>query len=172
SNMIGKVVVMGEADYQKWLGGFTGDPPEKVGEELFTQMMCNTCHTGVDGARGPLLNGLAGSKVLLEGGNAVVADDNYLRESILNPQAKLVANYQPLMPSFQGTLTQEQVNALIAYIKTLPAQPDSGAAAHAPAEAAPASAVPAVTNDNDAATTVSLEDGATSAPLAEGNFDQ
>lgn len=166
SNMIGKVVVMHEADYQNWLGGFTGDPPEKVGEALFTSLACNTCHTGVDGARGPMLNGIAGTKVLLEGGNAVVADDNYLRESILNPQAKVVATYQPIMPSFQGVVSQDQINALIAYIKTLPALPSAGGAhAAAPAEQPAQPTEPVIsptTDDNNAATTVTVEDPASS----------
>jgi cytochrome c oxidase subunit 2 len=125
SNMIGKVVVMEQGDYQNWLGGYTGDPPEKVGEALFTSLACNTCHTGDTGSRGPLLNGIAGSKVALQGGNTVVADDTYLRESILNPQAKIVAGYQPIMPSFQGVVSQDQVNALIAYIKAMPAGTDT-----------------------------------------------
>ncbi len=128
SQMVGKVVVMELADYQKWLGGFTGDPPEKVGEALFTSLACNTCHTGDTGSRGPLLNGLYGHKVQLQGGNVVTADDNYLRESILNSQAKVVFGYQPIMPSFNGVVSQDQVNALIAYIKTLPAGQDTGSA--------------------------------------------
>jgi len=125
SNMIGKVVVMERGDYQKWLGGFTGDPPEKVGEALFSSLACNTCHTGDTGARGPVLNGLIGSQVSLVGGSTITADDTYVRESILNPQAKVVAGFQPIMPSFQGVVSQDQVNALIAYIKSLPAGEDT-----------------------------------------------
>lgn len=135
SNMIGKVVVMAEGDYQKWLGGFTGDPPEKVGEQLFSSLACNTCHTGGSDARGPMLNGLLGSKVGLQGGNVIVADDTYVRESILNPQAKVVAGFQPIMPSFQGVVSQDQINALIAYIKTLPAKEQSAAPAATSAQA-------------------------------------
>lgn len=125
SAMIGKVIVMEQGDYQKWLGGYTGDPPEKVGEALFTSLACNTCHSGDSGSRGPLLNGLPGSQVALQNGTIVTADDTYLRESILKPQAKIVAGYQPIMPEFEGVVSTEQVNALIAYIKTLPAGADT-----------------------------------------------
>lgn len=125
AQMVGKVVVMEPGEYQKWLGGFTGDPPEKVGEALFSSLACNTCHTGDTGSRGPLLNGVPGSKVALLGGNIITADDTYLRESILNSQAKVVYGYQPIMPSFEGVVSQDQVNALIAYIKTLPVGKDT-----------------------------------------------
>lgn len=128
SSMIGKVVVMEPGDYQRWLGGYTGQPPEKVGEALFSSLACNTCHAGDSGARGPVLNGIVGTQVALQNGNVVTVDDDYLRESILNPQAKIVAGYQPIMPSFQGVVSQDQVNALIAYIKTLPAGKDTSAA--------------------------------------------
>lgn len=133
SNMIGKVIVMEQADYQKWLSGYTGESPEKVGEALFTSLACNTCHTGDTGSRGPLLNGLPGTLVKLANGTTVEADDTYLRESILNPQAKVVAGYQPIMPDFKGVVSQEQVNALIAYIKSLPSGSDTN-----PTESTPA----------------------------------
>ncbi len=145
SNMIGKVVVMEPGDYQKWLGGFTGDPPEKVGEQLFSSLACNTCHAGDSGARGPVLNGIVGTKVALQGGNIITVDDNYLRESILQPEAKVVAGYQPIMPSFSGVVTQDQVNALIAYIKTLPAGQATGVAS-APAPTAAGEAAATATN--------------------------
>jgi cytochrome c oxidase subunit 2 len=83
--------------------------------------------------RGPALIGLFGSQVKLADGATVVADEAYLRESILNPQAKLVAGYQPLMPTFQGLVTEEQLLQLIAYVKSLsgtgaaPARPPSPA---------------------------------------------
>jgi len=69
------------------------------------------------------LNGLYGSKVSLADGSTVLADDAYIRESILQPNATIVAGYQPLMPTFQGQLTEEQILALIAYIKSLQSQP-------------------------------------------------
>jgi cytochrome c oxidase subunit 2 len=88
---------------------------EKAGERLFTQYQCNTCH----GQLAPTMAGLYGSERPLANGSRAIADDAYLRESILNPSAKLVAGYQPIMPSFRGQLTEEQVSQLIVYIKSL-----------------------------------------------------
>ena len=87
------------------------------GEQLFKDLACVTCHTSDGKGRGPSLVNVAGSTVKLTDGRSVVADDTYLRESILNPQAKIVAGYQPLMPVFQGIVSEEQVMALIAHIK-------------------------------------------------------
>ncbi len=133
SGMIGKVVVMEQGDYQAWLSGTTtGETLAQRGEKLFTQLACVTCHNPGSGARGPLLNGVFGHEVKLANGNTVVADAAYIRESILHPTAKLVAGFQPLMPTFQGQVTEEQVLALTEYIKGLPA-----ASGPAPAPAAP-----------------------------------
>lgn len=147
SQMIGKVVVMEQADYQKWLGGYTGDPPEKVGEALFSSLACNTCHSGTSAARGPILNGIYGTKVGLEGGAIVTVDDDYLRESILQPNAKIVLGYQPIMPSFQGVASPEQVNALLAYIKSLPSSGDKVPDAAEGAVDTSAEAAPEATTD-------------------------
>jgi cytochrome c oxidase subunit II len=73
--------------------------------------------------RAPSLNGVYEGKVLLADGSTVTADDAYIRESILVPNAKVVAGYQPVMPTFQGQLTEEQVLALTDYIKSLQSQP-------------------------------------------------
>jgi cytochrome c oxidase subunit 2 len=133
SGMIGRVVVMEPAEYQAWLSGTTtGETLAQRGEKLFTQLACVTCHNPGSGARGPLLNGVWGHEVKLANGNTVIADASYVRESILNPTAKIVAGFQPLMPTFQGQVTEEQVLALTEYIKGLPA-----ATAAAPAPAAP-----------------------------------
>jgi cytochrome c oxidase subunit 2 len=142
SGMIGRVVVMTPEDYQAWLsGGASAETPAQAGERLFTQYGCATCHQGGSGARGPALAGVPGSTVELTGGRRVVADDNYLRESIMVPAAKIVAGYQPIMPTFQGTLGEEQVLQLIAYIKSLgPAGTATGAAP--PAAAPPAAPAP------------------------------
>jgi cytochrome c oxidase subunit 2 len=121
SRMIGLVHVMESAEFQQWLaGGPAPVSPVALGRKLFTERMCVTCHYGDSGARGPALNGLPGSKVLLLGGESVVADDSYLRESILTPAAKVVAGYQPVMPTYAGQLGEEDVAALIAFIKSLP----------------------------------------------------
>jgi cytochrome c oxidase subunit 2 len=127
SGMIGSVIAMEPSDFQAWLGGGrTEDSPAAAGAKLFTDLTCNTCHTADAQGRGPLLAGIYGHQVELQGGATVVADDAYLRESIVNPQAKIVAGYQPIMPTFQGLVTEEQILQLIAYIRSLN-QPTRGA---------------------------------------------
>jgi cytochrome c oxidase subunit II len=122
--MGGWVTVMDPADYAAWLSGETGDVnPVSAGERLFTQLACNTCHIANGTGRAPSLNGLFGAKVLLADGSTVVGDEAYIRESILQPKAKVVAGYQPVMPTFQGLVTEEQIQNLTAYIKTLQSQP-------------------------------------------------
>ena len=90
------------------------------GQELFQQLGCATCHRSDTQGRGPNLAGLFGTKVMLDDGRTVTADENYLRESILNPGAKIVAGFKPIMPSFQGQVSEESLMALVAYIKSLP----------------------------------------------------
>jgi cytochrome c oxidase subunit 2 len=131
SGMIGSVVVMQPEDYQAWLsGGASEGTLGERGGRLFTQLACVTCHAAGSGQRGPVLNGLLGSTVQLANGETVVADVAYIRESILNPAAKIVAGYPPIMPTFQGQVTEEQILQLIEYIKSLPATtaPGTGAA--------------------------------------------
>jgi cytochrome c oxidase subunit 2 len=121
SGMIGWVTVMSQDDYQGWLsGGATEGTLAQVGEKLFAQLFCITCHAGGDQQRGPVLNGLFGSQVTLANGEVVVANNEYIRESILNPQAKVVAGFPPIMPTFQGQVSEEQLLALTEYIKSLP----------------------------------------------------
>ena len=137
SGMIGSIVVMEPSDFQAWLGGgAASDSPVAAGEKLFTSLACITCHTEGSGARGPVLTGLVGTGVELADGRTVVADDAYLRESIVNPQAKIVAGFQPIMPTFQGLVTEEQLLQLIAYVKSLSKQgaapATTGGAAAAP----------------------------------------
>ncbi|MDY7091962.1 MAG: cytochrome c oxidase subunit II [Acidobacteriota bacterium] len=119
AQMIGKVYVMEQGDYEAWLGG--REPGETVasGEELFQNLACITCHRGDSGSRGPLLAGLDGGEVQLADGRTLQRDDEYLRESILNPRAKIVQGYDALMPSYQGQITEEQLMALIRYVKEL-----------------------------------------------------
>ena len=90
-----------------------------AGEGLFGQLGCATCHQAQGGALGPSLVGVAGKDVALEGGATAKADDDYLRESILTPHAKIVAGYKPLMPTFKGQVSEEQILQLISYIKSL-----------------------------------------------------
>ncbi len=122
SGMIGRIVAMEPRAFQTWLasGGVTQQAslPDS-GEQLFTQLGCVTCHRDESGGRGPALTGVFGSQVQLANGDTVTADEAYLRESILNPTARMVAGYPPLMPTYQGQVSEEGLAALIAYIKSL-----------------------------------------------------
>jgi cytochrome c oxidase subunit 2 len=133
SGMIGRVVVMEPRDYQAWLSGSDGQPLAVRGQQLFQQLACVTCHLNDGTGRGPSLAGIFGSKVELANGTGVVADEGYIRESILTPQVKLVNGFQPVMPTFQGLVNEEGVMALIEYIKSLPAPAAPAQAASAPA---------------------------------------
>ncbi len=120
SGMIGHVIAMEEQEYEAWLTGIpVGATPEQAGELLFTKLACITCHTGDSTARGPALANLFGKPVRLADGRTVVADENYYRESIMTPMAKVVEGFQPIMPTFQGLVSEEQLMQLIAYLKTL-----------------------------------------------------
>lgn len=124
SDMLGKVRVVGEREYAEWLETRSsegeGMTPADYGAKLFVQKACITCHA-VDGSEktGPHVNGIFGKEVPLADGSKVIADENYIRESILNPQASIVAGYDPVMPTYQGLLKDKQIDALIAYIKSL-----------------------------------------------------
>jgi cytochrome c oxidase subunit 2 len=131
--MIGRVVVMPQNEYEAWLGGgATEGTLAQRGERLFTQFACVTCHRADSAGRGPLLNGVFGHAVTLANGNTVTADADYVRESILNPTAKVVAGFAPIMPTFQGQVSEEQLLALTEYIKSLPAAAPGAQAAPAP----------------------------------------
>jgi cytochrome c oxidase subunit 2 len=86
---------------------------------LFDELACGNCHKPDGSGRCPSLTGLFGKTVQLAGGGTVQADEGYIRESILQPQAKIVAGYGPIMPTFQGLVTEEGVTQLIEYIKSL-----------------------------------------------------
>src|SRR3984893_6581641 len=120
--MGGWVTVMAPSNYPSWLAGGEANPIV-AGEKLFAEKACITCHLGAGVGRAPSFNGLFGAQLLLAHGSTVVADEAYIRESILQPNAKIVAGYQPLMPTFQGQLTEEQILALTAYVKSLQSQP-------------------------------------------------
>jgi len=127
SGMIGSVVVMEPRDYEAWMGGGGSQPLAVTGEKLFSELGCVTCHRADTQGRGPNLVGLYSKPVLLEDGRTVVADENYLRESILQPTAKIVNGFKPIMPTFQGQISDEQLNALVAYVKSLGQQPNPSA---------------------------------------------
>ena len=131
SRMIGEIVAMEPADFQTWIqGGPAAESPAVAGQKLFVELNCATCHRPDSQGRGPVLDGLAGGTVRLAGGATTVADEAYLRESILVPAAKIVDSYQPIMPTFQGQVSEEGVLHLIAYIQSL-----KGPQAAAPAPA-------------------------------------
>jgi cytochrome c oxidase subunit II len=120
SGMIGEVVVMEPAQYQVWLSGGAGEGSlASNGEKLFSSLGCVTCHSGQSGARGPNLAGVFSTQQQMMDGRKITADENYLRESILNPQAKIVAGFQPIMPTFAGQVSEESLIQLVAYIKSL-----------------------------------------------------
>jgi cytochrome c oxidase subunit 2 len=123
SGMVGSVVAMEPEAFQAWLsGGGASESPVAAGQKLFSDLACITCHTGDATARGPQLANLYNSTVKLQDGSSVVADDSYIRESIVNPRAKVVAGFQPIMPTFQGLVTEEQLLQLIAYVRSLSQQ--------------------------------------------------
>ena len=121
-------MVLEPAQYQAWLsGGVTSGSLAANGETIFQQLGCPTCHRLDVQGRGPNLTGVFGKSVQLEDGRTVVADENYVRESILSPAAKVVSGFKPIMPTFQGLVSEEQLTALVAYIKSL-SPPATGAA--------------------------------------------
>jgi len=126
SGMIGEVVVMEPAAYQAWLvGGGAMASLSANGQQLFLQLGCATCHRTDTQGRGPMLAGLYGKQVQLDDGRSLVADENYIRESILNPGAKVVSGFKPIMPTYQGQVSEESLAALVQYIKSL-SQPQPG----------------------------------------------
>ncbi len=136
SGMGGSVIVLDPQDYAQWMAGGPSVPLPEAGKQLFTQLGCATCHRFDVQGRGPNLQGVFGKPVLLEDGRTVTADDNYVRESILNPTAKIVSGFKPVMPTFQGLVTDEQLNALVAYVKSLGGQAATGAQGQAAASPA------------------------------------
>lgn len=139
SGMGGWIEVMEPAAYQAWLAGGTGQGTmAQAGEKLFTDLACATCHKANTSGRGPTLIGLYGKAVSLEGGGAVEADEAYIRESIVNPRTKMVAGFQPLMPTFQGLISEEGLLQLIEYIKSLKAAESNATGIVGPPAGAPA----------------------------------
>lgn len=134
SGMIGQVIVMEPAAYEAWLatGGGSATTSASLsasGQQLFQQLGCSTCHRMDTQGRGPNLVGIFGKPVQLTDGRTVTADENYIRESILNPGSKVVAGFRPIMPTFQGQVSEENLAALVAYVKSL-SQPQGKEAAN------------------------------------------
>jgi cytochrome c oxidase subunit 2 len=120
SAMIGQVIVMQPSEYERWLTtGDSGVPVAMGGWRLYQQLGCSGCHGDNSSIHAPRLEGIFGHPVPLSNGSVVVADERYIRDSILLPEAEIVAGYQPLMPSFKGRVTEDEVLQLIDYIKSI-----------------------------------------------------
>ncbi|HBR57920.1 MAG TPA: cytochrome c oxidase subunit II [Blastocatellia bacterium] len=141
SGMGGYVYVMEQSDFDNWLAGnVSGQTPVEAGRDLFENRLgCASCHAGGPQQRGAKLEGIYGKEVKFVGGGTATVNDEYLRNSILNPGSQVVEGFQPIMPSFKGQVTEEQLISLVAYIKSL-----SGAEAAPAAPTVPAAANTAV----------------------------
>ena len=142
SGMIGSVTVLDPAAYQAWLqGGTEGGTLAQRGARLFESLACNSCHLESGRGRGPSLKDIVGTTETMQDGSTVVVDDAYLRESILTSQAKIVRGFQPLMPTFQGLISEENLVALLEHVKSL--SPKATTAAAPPSAAAESGAAAA-----------------------------
>jgi cytochrome c oxidase subunit 2 len=120
ADMVGRIVVMEPSAYEAWLrGGGMIESPAAAGLRLFQQFGCIGCHLPDGKGRAPSLVGLFGKKVTLATKQTVIADEAYIRESIVDPQAKIAAGYEPVMPTFKGLITEDGLAQIIAYIKSL-----------------------------------------------------
>ena len=120
SAMIGEIVVLTPEDYKKWLDDSTsGMSLSQNGERLFASLSCGACHNGRPDARGPSLAGVFGTKLNLANGQTALADEAYLREAILNPSEHITQGYNPIMPTYQGQISEDGVISLVEYIKNL-----------------------------------------------------
>jgi cytochrome c oxidase subunit 2 len=120
SRMIGQITVMPAADYARWSERQPdGDTLADQGKAIFGALSCSGCHAAGAPVRAPALEGIYGRPVPLEGGRTTTADEAYLRDAILTPRKDVVAGYEPVMPSYQGQISEEDTVALIAYIKSL-----------------------------------------------------
>ena len=121
SGMGGWVYVMEQRDFDNWLSGsVSGQTPVEAGRDLFENKLgCASCHQGGQGQRGAVLEGIFGKDVKLTNGQTVPRDEEYIRNSILNPGGQIVEGYQPIMPTFKGQVTEEQLVQIVAYIKSL-----------------------------------------------------
>jgi cytochrome c oxidase subunit 2 len=120
SGMTGEIIAMNPADYADWLSQQAPSSSlAREGGALFREFGCSGCHGRGSKVRAPPLEGLYGKPVPLSDGSSVVADDKYLRDSILLPRSQVVASYDPVMPSFEGKLSEDQLLRLVVYIKSL-----------------------------------------------------
>jgi len=155
SGMGGWVYVMEQRDFDNWLAGNeSGQTPVQQGKDLFENKLgCASCHQGGADQRGAKLENIFGHDVKLVGGQTVKVTDEYIRNSILNPSAQIVEGYQPIMPTFKGQVTEEQLVSLVAYIKSLSGVTGTTTAPAANTSAAPAANTAAPANANTATRT-------------------
>ncbi len=149
SGMTGTVVVMEPREFDNWLSGNTGGAtPAAAGQQLYQTLGCASCHgASGEGGRGPTLAGAFGRETPLQTGETVRADEAYIRESILNPQAKLVVGFGPIMPTFQGQISEDQLVQLIAYIKSMQAGSQTPTTAPSPASSGSPASGPSPTRN-------------------------
>jgi cytochrome c oxidase subunit 2 len=120
SGMVGEITVMTPVDYKKWLEqSNSGQSLAQNGERLFASMGCNSCHNGTAAARGPSLAGVYGSKLTLTDGRQILVDDAYLRNAILNPSEHVTAGFAPIMPTYQGQISEDGLIDLVEFIKNM-----------------------------------------------------
>jgi cytochrome c oxidase subunit 2 len=119
AKMIGWVIAQDPIEYEQWLSSRADLSLAQRGRRRFLQYQCVTCHTGTSDAKAPNLEGIYKRDVHLSDGRTVIADENYLRESIVQPRAKIVAGFEPIMPTFQGAIPEEELLELIAFVKAL-----------------------------------------------------
>ena len=120
SGMIGTITVLTPDDYKKWLQESTsGMSLAQNGERLFASMGCNSCHSGNAAARGPNLAGVYGAKLTLTDGSQMLVNDAYLRDAILNPSQHVTAGFAPIMPTYQGQISEDGLIDLVEYIKNM-----------------------------------------------------
>jgi len=149
SGMTGSVIVMEPREFDNWLSGNTGSmTPATAGQQLFQTLGCVSCHgANGEGGRGPTLAGIFGKMTALQSGESVRVDEAYVRESILNPQAKIVAGFGPIMPTFQGQISEDQLVQLVAYIKSMQAGGQTPATAASPSPALSPATAPSPTRN-------------------------
>jgi cytochrome c oxidase subunit 2 len=119
AQMAGTVTVMEPAAYEQWLQSTAEGSLALQGRKIFLKYRCISCHSADANARAPVLEGLFGQQVALRSGQTVIADENYLRESIMHPAAQIVAGYEPIMPTFEGVISAEELIQLIGFLRTL-----------------------------------------------------
>jgi cytochrome c oxidase subunit 2 len=118
--MTGRIVVLEENEFSRWLASQdVNGTLAAQGERLYRQLGCAACHSAGSTVRAPALDGLYGKAVPQSDGAVILADEAYLRDSILKPRARIVAGYDSVMPSYEGKITEDELIAVVAYIKSL-----------------------------------------------------